>query len=419
MLQRASPTTVLCRLAGGGYPPAALERSPRIGFAALRFVDERTGNVESLRNLMTGLRELGCDTTLLVPRSGAPAALFAGSAVELYAPRALSDVDIFAIERALIRSSRGFGARFDLLQLQLPSPAFARIADRVRAASGLPVVASFESGFHTRPAVRWPAPGRTLLNLLVRRALNDRAHAKLTRFAFDGCIVASEYQRLELESVRCSAPIHVLPNSTVYEHFSHPRDPEAPQELALPAGKRVIAYVGHFHFVKGVTHLVAAFERLARERADVHLLLCGSGRGNEAREVRRRLATLGARATLVERTVDVAALLSRVDVLALPYAASFGHQLFPNLVLEGLAAGLPLVTSAMPPFDEIVREGETGFLARPGDPDALCRALSRALLDPVGRAELAARQRALCRERFDYRVVAKRHLELYRGLLHA
>ena len=318
-----------------------------------------------------------------------------------------------------MRSSAGFRGRFDLLQLQLPSPAFARIADRVRAAAGMPVIASFESAFHSQLAVRWPAPGRTLVDLLLRRALNHRVHAYLTRFAFDACVVASEYQRRELESVHCRAAIHVLPNSTVYEHFSRPRDPGPAPEVPLPEGKRVIAYVGHFNFVKGVTHLIAAFERLARRRPDTHLLLCGSGRGNEAREVRRMLAPLAARATLIERTIDVAALLPRVDVLALPYVASYGHQLFPNLVLEGLAAGVPLVTSAIPPFDEIVQEGETGFLARPGDPEALCAALDRALLPQDGRAALTGRQRALCRERFDYRVVAKRHLELYRGLLHA
>jgi glycosyltransferase involved in cell wall biosynthesis len=391
----------------------------RIGFGLLRFFDEPTGNVESLRNLMTGLSELGCRTTLLTPRATPQLELFARFAVERYSARPLFDLDILALERALVRTCAALRERFDLLQLQLPSPAFARIADRVRGAARLPVIASFESGFHRAPAVPWPRPGKTLLNLLLRRLLNDRAHARLTRFAFDGCIVASEYQRRELEAVRWRAPIHVVPNSTVCDRFGAASEGAATDPELLPAGKRVIAYIGHFNFIKGVTHLIAAFERLARRRDDVHLLLVGSGRGNESQAVREGAAALAGRATLVERTVDVAALLPRLDVLALPYVASFGHQIFPNLVLEGLAAGVPLVSSDLPPVDELLREGDVGFLARPGDPDALAAALERALVDPAERAAMAERQRALCRERFDYRVVAGRHLAVYEGVLHA
>lgn len=392
--------------------------SLRVGFAPLRFFDEPTGNVESLRNLMTGLTELGCSTTLLTPRVTSQLDLFRGLAVERVSERPLSDANIFGIERALVQACTRLRERFDLLQLQLPSPAFARVADKVRRACGLPVIASFESGFHHTPAVAWPRPGKTLFNLVLRRLLNDRVHARFTRFAFEGCIVASEYQRRELEAARCRAPIHVVPNSTVFERF-HASAPVAEATVALtPPGRRTIAYVGHFNFIKGVSYLVAAFERLARERDDVHLLLVGSGRGNESRAVRKDVAALGNRASLVERAIDVASLLRRIDVLALPYVASFGHQIFPNLLLEGLASGVALVSTEIPPIDEVIRDGDVGYLAKPGDPDALAAALQRALSDP-GREDMARRQRALCLERFDHRVVAARHLALYKGLLGA
>jgi glycosyltransferase involved in cell wall biosynthesis len=60
-----------------------------------------------------------------------------------------------------------------------------------------------------------------------------------------------------------------------------------------------------------------------------------------------------------------------------------------------------------------------GFLARAGDADALAAALERALLDRTARAAMAERQRALCLQRFDYRVVASRHLAVYEQVLHA
>lgn len=389
---------------------------PRVGFGVLRFFHERTGNVESLLNLVTGLKELGVEVSLLLPRSTPLAAMFGGFDVRFYAERARFDANVLATERALVRACAEMRGRVDLLQLQLPSPAFARVAEHARQASGLPVVAAFESGYHHRPAVPWPAPGKTLLSLLLRRALNDRLHAHFTRFAFDACVVASEYQRRELQDAGCTTPVHVMANATTFERFAQPPVSDAAWQI-VPATQRTIAYIGHFNFIKGVTHLIAAFARLAARHPDLHLLIVGSGRGNESEAVRNAVAALGARASLIERTVDVAGLLHRIDVLALPYVASYGHQLFPNLVLESLAAGVALVTSDIPPVNEIVREGDTGYLARPGDPASLALAIERALDASSTRREMQERQRSLCRDRFDYRVVARRYLELYRKLI--
>jgi glycosyltransferase involved in cell wall biosynthesis len=387
---------------------------PRIGFAVLRFFDERTGNIESLLNLIRGVGELGCEATLLIPHPTSMLDLFNGVSVHAYAERSRLEANIFAVERRLARVCAEMRERFDVIQLQLPSPAFARVAERVRAIAGRPVVASFESGYHGAPAVPWPRPGKTLLSLLLRRAINDRCHARWTRFAFECCVVASQYQRRELEAAGCSTPIHVIPNATVCARFDDLQSLALDSGL-LPPDKRVIAYVGHFNFIKGVPFLLRAFELLAARRSDVHLLVVGSGRGNESQAVRAGVEALGPLASLVERDIDVAGLLQRLDALALPYVASYGHQTYPNLVLEGLAAGVPLVSTDIPPVNEIVREGETGYLARPGDPGALADALARAL--DAGKSRLSSRQRELCRSHFDYRVVAARHVELYKGLL--
>jgi glycosyltransferase involved in cell wall biosynthesis len=390
----------------------------RVGFAALRFFNERTGNVESLRNLVSGLCELGCEPSLLVPRSTREVELFPGVTVHHYSARALFDANIFAAERAAATAITQLADRFDVLQLQLPSPAFARFANRVRRSSGKPVVAAFESSFHHSPAVGWPKPGKTLVDLLLRRALNDQLHARLSRFDFDACVVASDLQRRELAAIGCTDKVHVLPNATVFDRFANPE--ASPDAALVPEGKKTVAYIGHFNFIKGVRYLVSAYELLAGKRDDVHLLVIGSGRGNESDAVYAGVRALGSCATLVERTVDVAAVLPKLAALALPYVASYGHQLYPNLVLEGMASGTPVVTSDIPPVNEIIREGETGFLARAGDPQALADALERAIdrpaASPARRAMIDAQQ-ALVRERFDSRVVAERYLRLYKSVI--
>jgi glycosyltransferase involved in cell wall biosynthesis len=89
---------------------------------------------------------------------------------------------------------------------------------------------------------------------------------------------------------------------------------------------------------------------------------------------------------------DVPALLAASDAFVLP-------SLFegtPLALLEAMATGMPVVSSAIPGTDEVVSNGETGLLVRAGDPDALADALRRIVGEPELRARLgaAARRRA-------------------------
>jgi len=88
---------------------------------------------------------------------------------------------------------------------------------------------------------------------------------------------------------------------------------------------------------------------------------------------------------------DVPALLAASNAFVLP-------SLFegtPLALLEAMAAGKPVVTSAIAGVDEVVGDGETGLLVRAGDPEALAEALRRV----VGDAELRARLGAAARRR--------------------
>jgi glycosyltransferase involved in cell wall biosynthesis len=100
---------------------------------------------------------------------------------------------------------------------------------------------------------------------------------------------------------------------------------------------------------------------------------------------------LGERVEFLGHSDDVPALLAASDAFVLP-------SLFegtPLALLEAMAAGKAVVTSAIAGVDEVVSDGETGLLVRPGDPDALAEALRRV----VGDAELRARLGAAARLR--------------------
>ncbi len=124
-------------------------------------------------------------------------------------------------------------------------------------------------------------------------------------------------------------------------------------------------------------------------------------------------ALLPAGSALLGDRSDVAALLAGADVFVLP-SRSEG---MPLSVLEAMAAGLPVVASAVGGVPELVVDGETGLLVPPGDEDALAEALARLLADPALRRRLGAAGHARALERFDVGGFRRAHVELYERLL--
>jgi glycosyltransferase involved in cell wall biosynthesis len=88
-------------------------------------------------------------------------------------------------------------------------------------------------------------------------------------------------------------------------------------------------------------------------------------------------------------------------------------EAMPLSVLEAMAAGLPVVASAVGGLPEMVSDGETGFLVAPGDAAGLGDALARLVADPALRARMGAAGRRRARERFDLPGFAAAHLALY------
>jgi glycosyltransferase involved in cell wall biosynthesis len=187
-------------------------------------------------------------------------------------------------------------------------------------------------------------------------------------------------------------------------------------ELAAVEGPVVLCFGSVRHY-KGVDVLLEAFGRLARRRPDVRLALAWSGIGDRrAMEAQIAALGLGERVERVGR-VNVAEFLSRLDVLALPYRLTIGQQAFPNLVLEAMEVGVPLVTGDLPLLRELVEDGRSALLARPGDPDALATALGRLLDDPGLAASMVAAQRRLMAGELEASALAARYAALYREVL--
>jgi phosphatidylinositol alpha-mannosyltransferase len=93
-----------------------------------------------------------------------------------------------------------------------------------------------------------------------------------------------------------------------------------------------------------------------------------------------------------------------------------GQESFGIVLVEAMAAGVPVVASDIAGYREVVRDGVDGLLVPPGDPNALAAAIRRVLSEP----ELAATLRAAGRARakaFSWQVVAPRVEAVYHRVL--
>ena len=158
--------------------------------------------------------------------------------------------------------------------------------------------------------------------------------------------------------------------------------------LGLPPDDRLLVYVGRLVESKGLRELLSAFVPLARQLPDCRLALVGDGPMHAELGRLAAAAGLGSRVTLTGglEPQAVADWVRASDLLTLP-SWSEGY---PNVVVEALACGRPVVASDVGGTGEIV-DPSNGLLVPPRDPAALLQALTVAMVRGWDHAGIAAR----------------------------
>jgi glycogen(starch) synthase len=177
--------------------------------------------------------------------------------------------------------------------------------------------------------------------------------------------------------------ITVIPNAVDVEgfRFGAPADAALQARLGL-AGCTVIGFAGSFYGYEGLHLLVDAMARLRSARPDLRLLLVGGGPQEAALREQVASADLGDRVLFTGRVPhdEVQRYYELIDLLVYPrLPIRLTELVTPLKPLEAMAQGRVLLASDVGGHRELIADGQTGYLCRAGDADALAQAMSNAL----------------------------------------
>ena len=188
------------------------------------------------------------------------------------------------------------------------------------------------------------------------------------------------------------------------------------RRLGLGSKSVVVAGVGRLIPVKGFEYLVEAHAAAVASVPALRLVLVGDGDGRRALE--ERVRTLGVSDTVVLTGAvapsEIPALMAAADIVSVPSVRHGGYvDGLPNVALEAMAAGKPVVGSRVGGIPELIRDGENGLLVTEKDSVALADALVTLARDPALRASLGASGLDEIRSERSWDAVGRRFVGIY------
>jgi len=218
----------------------------------------------------------------------------------------------------------------------------------------------------------------------------------------DGCREASMS-----ESIGCNA----RPEDSSFAHRS--ARSVLIDTLGIPATSIIVGTVANLRPVKGHRYLIDAAAHILQVHPDVHFVFIGEGDLRTALEGQVKKLGIDGHVHFMGHREDARLLTAGFDLAVL---ASL-HEGMPNTVLEAMAAGVPVVATAVGGVTEIIVDQETGFLVPPGDTAAMVQRLGSMLVHDHLRTTIGLRAHQFVHATFDIERMVASVQNLYDELL--
>jgi glycosyltransferase involved in cell wall biosynthesis len=203
--------------------------------------------------------------------------------------------------------------------------------------------------------------------------------------------------------------VQVVHNSVPRPRTDASRGENGAADLPDSRGRPMVLTVARLDAQKGHTVLLEAISRIP----EATFVLAGDGPERATLEAKVRASGIADRIVFLGHRTDIPRLLGRCDLFVLPSL----YEGFPLAIQEAMAAGRPVIASAVGGVPEAVRDGVTGLLVPPSDPAALADAIRRLLADPALAQRMGAAGRVRAEQEFSYEAMVQRTTRIYDDVL--
>ncbi len=258
-----------------------------------------------------------------------------------------------------------------------------------------------------RPTWRWIG----FFHGATRQDLKDRLYNRLNLLMLrraERLVVLSEEHRDWFASM--GERVRIIHNAVL--SLPPPPKPADFSSLRKP-GTALIGVVARLSHEKGVDLAIEALASMRAAGADTALAIAGDGPEETALGGKAQALGLADRVHFLGRVADVGALYRSLDLVMIP--SRDGAEGLPNVLLEAMSAGLPVVATRVAAVPEVLVDEAAGLVVPPGDAAALAAAAMRALAADNPEMGLEARRDVV--RRFSLNQRAHRLASLYREIL--
>lgn len=250
----------------------------------------------------------------------------------------------------------------------------------------------------------WHAARESNFVYLYGRRLIKRWAAKL-----DGKIAVSTAAVKHIEKY-FPGYYNIIPNGVDVEHFAR----EAERLPEFDDGKLSVLFVGRPEKRKGLKYLVRAFVGVQRELPNTRLIVVGAGKFERYEKAVRNAKLQNVRFRSYVPFDELPRYHHTADIFCAP---NTGFESQGIVLLEAMAAGMPIVASNIEGFAGVLTHGVEGLLVRPEDPQALADALVSLLRDGDRRAAMAAAGRQTA-QRYSWDRIGRQVISYYERLIY-
>jgi L-malate glycosyltransferase len=244
----------------------------------------------------------------------------------------------------------------------------------------------------------------------------EESFKSISRFSIersDGVTAVSRFLHDQtVQALQVKTPIEIIPNFVDTELFKRCPKRDCSREMLSPDGSKVLIHISNMRPVKRLQDVVKVFANVSSQ-IKARLVMVGDG---PERAAAHRLAEelgVGDRVMFLGAQESVASLINCADLALQPSASeSFGLS-----ILEAMSTGVPVISTRCGGPEEVVLDGQSGYLSEVGDVEKMSADAVRLLTDDNLYNSFSAVSRQKVLENYTIQKVTAKYLNYYRSVL--